>query len=298
VHVGSDYLDVIAVKGREAEVTGAFCGAIREMRGAAWDVLELSDVLEGSRTIETLAKAFPDARFEHELTARYRCPFQPLETGQSFDDFLKSTARRDNYLRRARWLAKQPGFAMEKTTAPNGLVRPMAEFFRLHDLRWAADGGSQGIRGPSVEAFHRDATQYLAERGWLRLYTLRIEDQALASVYGIAHRNSFIFYQSGYDPHWASKSVGLVLLGETFRDAIESRVTEYDFLRGTEPYKADWVKQERRTVRLRIWPKGSRGAWMSLHERTGRGLRSAAKAVLPQPVVEQVRRWRRQMTAP
>ncbi len=54
--------------------------------------------------------------------------------------------------------------------------------------------------------------------------------------------------------------MGLVLIGETFRDAFDMGMREYDFLRGEEPYKADWASQERRLANVRIHRKGSKGA--------------------------------------
>jgi CelD/BcsL family acetyltransferase involved in cellulose biosynthesis len=164
-------------------------------------------------------------------------------------------------------------------------------------MRWASDGGSQGIKGKGVEAFHRDATQLLAERGRLRMYTMKVGGQAVASVYGILHRDSFIYFQSGYDPAWRNRSVGLVLVGETFRDAIEAGLTEYDFLRGTESYKSDWTTHQRRTVSVRVLSPHGGGEWLVRREEAMKQVRDVAKRVLPDDMVERVRRWRRKLAA-
>ncbi len=289
-HVGSDYLDVVARAGEEEPVATAFAQAIRRARGQ-WDVLDLVDVEQGSPTLRAFREVFAEG-YALEVRDRHTCPYEPLREGVTFEAFLETTRRAENFLRREKWLKRQPGYRLEVTTSPDSLARPLAELFRLHRMRWAADGGSQGIRGPAVEAFHRDATRYLAERGWLRLYVLRLGEQPLASVYGIVHRGKFIYYQSGYDPAWRPRSVGLVLVGETFRDAIESGLGEYDFLRGTEAYKGDWVTCERKTLALRIWPKGGKGAWLSRAEEASRAVRNVAKRVLPSAVVTAVRRRR------
>jgi CelD/BcsL family acetyltransferase involved in cellulose biosynthesis len=137
----------------------------------------------------------------------------------------------------------------------------------------------------------------LAEQGKLRLYTMRIGSQAVASVYGIVHGGEFIYFQAGYDPDWRTHSVGLVLVGETFKDAIEAGLRGYDFLRGTEAYKSDWVTQQRRTVALRIHERRGRGAWLGRSERAGKRVRDAAKAVLPTRLIELIRRVRRRRRA-
>ena len=115
-----------------------------------------------------------------ERSERYVCPYEPFQAGEDFETFLKRTARRDNYLRRRKWLEKQEGYRIERSVKPAELARPMAEFFRLHALRWEGDGGSQGIKGPGVESFHREAVELLAERGVLRLYTMWLGETAVA----------------------------------------------------------------------------------------------------------------------
>ena len=157
-------------------------------------------------------------------------------------------------------------------------------------MRWAEDGGSQGIRGTAVEAFHRDATEYLAERGKLRLYTMYVEGIAVASVYGLVHRDGFVYYQSGRDPQWQSKSVGMVLVGETFRESLDAGLGEYDFLRGVEPYKGDWVTQERRTVGVRIYRRDGLGAWLTRGERAAGVAKRILKRALPSRMVDALRR--------
>ncbi|MFL5319440.1 MAG: GNAT family N-acetyltransferase, partial [Myxococcaceae bacterium] len=215
-HVGSDYLDVVARRGHEEDVARAFAVYLRDTV-TGWDVIDLVDFENGSTTVKVFSEVF-GADFQVRVSDRYLCPCEHFKPGENFDQFLRRTARRDNYLRRKKWLEKQEGYRIEKTTVPADLARPMTEFFRLHSARWMGDGGSQGIKGPSVEAFHRDATHLFAEQGKLRLYTMWVGGKAVASVYGIIDRGVFSYFQSGYDPEWRNKSVGLVLVGETFRD--------------------------------------------------------------------------------
>jgi CelD/BcsL family acetyltransferase involved in cellulose biosynthesis len=295
-HVGSDYLDVVAKKGLEEPVARAFAARLRE-ESNAWDVLDLLDFDACSPTIKVLLEAFDQGGYDLRAQERFLCPHEIFTEGEPFDAFLKRTGRRDNYLRRRKWLEKQPGYQIEKTTEPGALARPMADFLRLHRMRWAGDGGSQGIKGPSVEAFHRDATQLLAEEGKLRFYTLRLGEQALASVYGMVDRGKFLYFQSGYDPEWRNKSVGLVLVGETFKDSIEAGLAEYDFLRGTESYKSDWTTKLRRTVALRVSRSTPAGRWLTRQEELAKRLRDLVKKALPQPLVEKVRRYRRKLAA-
>ncbi|MFY1829772.1 GNAT family N-acetyltransferase [Myxococcus fulvus] len=293
-HVGSDYLDVVARRGLERDVAEAFARMLVALR-EEWDVLDLTDLAEDSVTVDVLREVFQG--HDVRLAERYVCPYDVLDPREPFDAFLKRTGRRDNYLRRRKWLEKQEGYRIERTEAPGELAGPMTDFFRLHSARWAEDGGSQGIKGTGVESFHRDATQWLAERGRLWLYTMKVGGKAVASVYGIVHGNRFVYFQSGYDPEWRNRSVGLVLVGESFKDALAAGLTEYDFLRGTETYKSDWVSKQRRTVSVRVHSGTKAGQWYSRAEELARKARNAAKQVLPGTWVEKVRRLRRRRAA-
>jgi CelD/BcsL family acetyltransferase involved in cellulose biosynthesis len=277
--VGSDYLDVISRRGEEHAV-GALFGTWLLENGREWDVLELQDVEVGSEAIHSLVSALPP-EWSRWRWPRFTCPMRSFAPGEAFDTFLWRTARRDNFLRRRKWWGKQLGFALRITTEPGALAGPLSSFFELHERRWASEGGSQGIRGPKVEAFHRDATWLLAQEGRLRLSTLELDGHAVAAVYGIVDRGTFHYYQGGYAPEWAGKSVGLVLVGETFRDALSLGCSRYDFLRGTEPYKGDWVDDERHTEAWRVLSPGMAGRLFHASWSAQRAARQWVKAVLP-----------------
>jgi len=295
-HVGSDFLDVLA-RPADAAAVARVVGLHLRDTVAGWDVLDLPDLEQGSGTPGRLREALGEADFSWEQTPRFTCPWTPLEPQGDFDGFLAKTARRDNFRRRLRWFERQPGFRVEVTREPDGLEPAASAFFMLHRMRWAADGGSQGIRGAGVEAFHREVMARMARRGWLRLSTLWLDDTPLASVYGIAQGGSFVFYQSGYDPSWKARSPGLVLLGLTFRDAFAEGLKTYEFLRGTETYKADWARQTRQTLSLRVIHRHGPGAWLSRSEATSARFRAHARRLLPGAVVEAVRRRRRRASA-
>ncbi|MGA9522814.1 MAG: GNAT family N-acetyltransferase, partial [Myxococcaceae bacterium] len=277
--VGSDYLDVIAARGCEVPVARAMATALRDGSGG-WDVMDLLDLHEGSTTPSLFREVFRD--FNVRTRVRMTCPWERFEPGETFEAFLRRTRRRDNFLRRKKWLEKQPGYRLEVSTRPEALARPLAEFFRLHALRWDLEGGSSGITGPEVEAFHRDATWALAESGKLRLYTMWIGEKAVASVYGIVHGDTFSYYQAGYDPEWRDKSVGLVLVGATFEDAMGGGLREYDFLRGTETYKSDWVSKTRSTIGVRVFASTGAGAWLDAVEQGARDVKGVLERVLPE----------------
>jgi CelD/BcsL family acetyltransferase involved in cellulose biosynthesis len=257
-HVSSDYLDAIIEPGWNRPVNQAFAAALLARR-SEWDLLELRDMDQQSNTPHELLDALGDG-FEMYSDAGLICPVQDFDPETKADDFMRQTSRFQNYTRRRKWLERQSGFRIELCRDERELHQALDNFFRLHHMRWHEDGGSSGITGARIEAFHREAMTRLMTTDQLRLYTLWVDGLAVASVYAMIHGGTFYYYQAGMDPAWRSHSVGLVLIGETFVDAIRSGLTRYDFLRGEEAYKFDWVGGSRRLVSRRLYAHRGSGA--------------------------------------
>src|SRR5205814_6753958 len=146
--------------------------------------------------------------------------------------YLQGHGRRENLRRREKWLYRQPGVSIACGRTQDEAAKATDESLLLHRTRWSVEGGSDGLVDERHDAFHRDAAQRLAQAGMLRMYTLYAARRPVASVYGVVHGPQFNYYQSGYAPNWACKSVGLGLLARTVQDAFGEGLKEFDFLRG------------------------------------------------------------------
>ncbi|HTO98662.1 MAG TPA: GNAT family N-acetyltransferase [Myxococcales bacterium] len=291
---GCDYLDVLAEPGREREVLERCLAKLLEL---PWDLCDLDGLWREGFTALQLAARFSPTGDEvaREGRIRFVCPHIPLSG--TWEQYLEGLGRRENLRRREKWLFRQPGVSLDCARAPEESVPAMEDFLALHRARWAVEGGSDGLSGPRHEAFHREASQELARAGMLRLYTLRAARRPVASVYGVVHGGKFNYYQSGYDPNWASRSVGLVLLARTVQDAFAGGYKEFDFLRGNEGYKGEWSRGERWTVRLRLW-RGRRARAARAASGASLLLREAVKAALPGQAMAAARKLRRVLGRP
>ncbi len=289
---GADGLDVLSRTGEGAAVREALARAVAEA-SPDWDVLDLEDLPCGSPTVAVLRRAVAARGATSTVERGFVCP--GFAVRGTFAAHLAKVPRRETYGRRVRWLARQPGFRIEVAAAPADAPAALEELLRLHRLRWAAEGGSAGIPPGPVEAFHREVAPLLAARGWLRLYVLHAGGAAIAAVYGIEVGRRFYYYQSGYDPAWAPRSPGLVLVGRTVEDAYARGLADYDFLRGSEPYKLEWAWDRRETLTIRIHAPSLRAGTDALARGAWRGARGAARAVTPRRAWEALRRVRRDL---
>jgi CelD/BcsL family acetyltransferase involved in cellulose biosynthesis len=293
---GCDYLDVLAEPGREREVLEHCLAKLMEL---PWDVCDLDGLWRESFTALQLAQKFPPGRGAQGMIrdgrVRYVCPHIALSG--TWEQYQESLGRRENLRRREKWLYRQPGVSVSCARAPEEAVKATDQFLALHGARWAVEGGSDGLTDARHEAFHREAAQRLARAGMLRMYTLHAARRPVASVYGVVHGGKFNYYQSGYDPNWACKSVGLVLLARTVQDAFGEGLREFDFLRGNEGYKGEWSRGERWTIQVRLW-RGRRGRAARAALGASVFTREVVKAALPRGATEALRKARRIFRAP
>lgn len=289
---GADYLDVLAPAGREHEVGARLFEHLATEGG--FDVLDLDGLAADSPSLPLLVHRFAPA-WAFRLEPRHVCPTVALPP--DFSRLVKATRRGENFRRRLRQLREGPGFERRVIADPGRAPAALDRFFALHDARWSGEGGSDAMGRPAVRAFHRELVPRLAEAGRLRFEELWSEGGLRASIYGIAVGERYHFYQSGYDPAWASRSVGLVALGLSLEAAIADGFRVYDFLRGTETYKFDWANGARHTVAVRIAARGLPAALSRSREEAERTARAAARHLLPAEAVLRLRRLRRRREA-
>src|SRR5262249_53352166 len=147
--VGSDYCGVTCRAGDEPRLARAFAAFLSSQ---PFDELCLDGMLRGDPLLCALEGVIPAPRAEVDF--RYRCPNIAIDG--DFDAYLAALPEGagQQFKRRLRWLQKQPGFAIDRVTAPDEVVRGFDTLFLLHHKRWAVEGGSEAINSPVVEAFH------------------------------------------------------------------------------------------------------------------------------------------------
>ncbi len=158
-----------------------------------------------------------------------------LDIRGTWEEYLSSLSKnlRQQIRRRERSLARSHAVRFRLTTAPDSLQDDLDVLFRLHRLRWGSASGKLQSR----RSFHRGFARVALERGWLRLWTLELDDRAVAVWYGIRFAGLDTYYQSARDPSLERESIGLVLLAHSIREAHNDGSSEYRFGRGGEAYK-------------------------------------------------------------
>ena len=276
--VGSDYLDVIVRRGVEERTVRT----LAEYLAARKRMLDLSQFNKGSVAIApALARRLRERGWKSREALFQICPFIDLSE-HSWASYLATLdwEHRHNFKRRLRQITKQFAVGFDSVVSEAQRREALDALLNLHDMRWRERGGSNAFHTPGLRAFHEEMSRLALQRGWLRLFLLRLDGQPTGSLYGFLYDRRFYFYQQGFDPRYEKYSIGLLMTGLTIQRAIEERAKEYDFLRGDERFKFHWAVAARPLGRLELYPPGARGS-LSHHAMRLRGaVRSASRRLL------------------
>jgi CelD/BcsL family acetyltransferase involved in cellulose biosynthesis len=254
--IGSDYLDVIIAKEYEPEVMRMFSEYLSR-RGM---MLQFSQLRVGSSRVSLLADHLAQNNWIVSHFKQNVCPYIDLR-GHTWESYLGTVGPtlRKNVNRYLRNLPKDFDMRLLCAQSKSEAQPALDETVMLHRKRWEAAGKSEAFQSAAVLAFHREFVDLAAERGWLRLLVLYLDDKAAAALYGLLYKSTFYFYQSGFDPDYGRHSVGAATMALAIKTAIEQGAAEYDFLHGDEEYKLHWTDRTRDLGRLELYPPHTRG---------------------------------------
>ena len=275
--VGSDYLDLIIRPDQECEALQVLAAYLEEHSL----VLDFRRVDAGSRRITGLLDLLREDGWDTQQEVTDVCPYIPLK-GHDWKSYIATVSRshRANVNRRIRRLGevfKQVEF--KQATTEEERRECFTQFLRLHQLRWSGKERSNAFTGEGTLAFHAEFSQLALERGWLRLFVLRLDGAPAAATYSFRYGDRFYYYQAGLDPTLAEHSVGLATLGLAVQSALKEGVSIYDMLHGNQTYKTLWTESNRPLSRIYCYPPNAGGVLY----RQAQGLRNSLMRVLRRP---------------
>ena len=246
-----DHLDVLA---EPAADVGALAPVLSEI---PWQLLILSNLAPNAATARRLCESIAGHGYALRRQALWGCPY--LELCDDWDRYLGTLTRtrRQTLRRKERNLRRHHAMAIVDYDGDR-LDEGWSRLVTLHERRWERGGGG-AFQDPSVRRLHRRFAGELAARQQLWLTTLDLDGEPAAAWYGFTFHDTVYFYQSGRDPRWDRKSVGLVLMEAMIRRAVEGGYRRFDFLRGDDVYKRQWTKTRQMTEEITVFRPGWRG---------------------------------------
>jgi len=230
----ADYLDIIAKSGYEEDIcknTVDFWKSTED----EWDFIDLHCLKESSITLNILKQLLNENGYYAEVSVEDVCPRVSLPP--SWGEYLESLNKKDRHeLRRKirkieRVSQSGNGYSIEDS---NSVMEGIEQFLLLHRRSGVQ---KERFMNKGMGVFFQDIANILSPENWLKLSFLHMDRTCMASSMCFDYQNKVYLYNSGYDPEYSYLSPGIVLVAHLIREAIESGRSEFDFLRGKEPYK-------------------------------------------------------------
>lgn len=240
--------------------SGDWDGLARDERSRAelWDALTalgvgrihlqgLPEQTEGTHALcDSLAKA-------GYSVVRVPGPFCPwLELPATWEELIGgvSGSLRSQVKRRRQGLQKAGSLEFRTVSGGESFDADLETFLELEASGWKAKTGTSILSNPSTERLYREFARDASEKGWMRLYLLELDGEAIAADYGCAFAGRGVFIKTGFDEAFSRLSPGLVLRAEVLRSSIEEGLQHYDFLGEADTYKTRWTPQVHPRVRI------------------------------------------------
>jgi hypothetical protein len=243
----TDYTGLIMADQREQCLYEFFIQLYSEKN---WDLMYFSDLPQTSPTLILIKNAINIPKFEIEKGAI--CPF--IEIPTSKEELLASLNKKlEKKLRKSLTkLEREHGRVELKNYYEIGsLEQTIQILINLHQKRWT----TRGISGRFVNNKSRNITlqtaKYFAEKDWLRLYFLTINDKPVAVELNLEYKGKMYCHLKGFDINYYKYRVGSLLTLKVLEKCIEKGITEYDLMQGEDSYKFEWTNKFRQNINLK-----------------------------------------------
>ncbi len=247
----SDYLDVIVETGWESAVFQSFMDWLYSDEAPDWDVVDLCNLPQDSRTyveLPPIAKA-ADASvtvLREDVAPQFELPFR-------FETYLEETVdkkQRHEIRRKMRRAEREATVGFHMVSPIDNLVAEMDDFVALQQ---ASKEDKAEFMTVEMRRFFNAMAQRMMDKGWLKLSFLTLNGEKAAALLAFEYNRRYLLYNSGYDPDaYSQLSPGWVQLGYVIQYAIVSGCTLFDFMQGDEAYKYRFGSQDYDVMRVLI----------------------------------------------
>jgi len=208
--------------------------ACREIRRLVrpFDLLRMTKLPDGRLPIESLLAAPRRTSMDTNAYATVlTAPFEQWRINALGRSYQKELAKKWRQLEKRGVLAFS---CCDDGASTLAAIEVMKKF---RGPRFQAQGDGDLLQRSEYFDFYSD----VASRGlgsFVRLYTMKMDDELIAAVLGLYHRNSFLVIMSAFDiDGYRSQSIGALMFERVARDCIERGDQTLDFTIGDEPYK-------------------------------------------------------------
>jgi CelD/BcsL family acetyltransferase involved in cellulose biosynthesis len=286
----SDNLDLIARPGREEACIQALLHDLQS-RSELWDVCEFHTLPPDSPAARELIRALKRLGWALFTDSTPGYVVALPETWEAYLQQISPSMQR--HLRKdVRRLERNHQTRYHQCAEESEIDARLEDLFRLHQTRWKQLGESGAFASEARRRFYAEISRLFLARGWLEFWWMDVDGPTAAAEFQFRYRDTVYDLQGGFDPTFWGSSVGYALRAHVLGQCIRTGVRGYDFLGGTQPYKARWGGQLRNYVNLQFArPRSYGGIYLRAIHGAARG-KEWMRSHLPRRVGDILRRLR------
>jgi CelD/BcsL family acetyltransferase involved in cellulose biosynthesis len=241
-----DYHDFIVPAGREAAFHAALWDQLERME---WRTVELTSLRQDSPTLQHLPALAKARGHSVEVAEEDMSPVAALPP--TWEEYVAGLPKKHRHelRRKLRKLEAAGEVRQYVLDTPEEVGENIGDFFRLH--RASSPDKAEFMTGRRERFFRRIGAEFSA-RGQFRLELMELGGTVVASCINFDYLDSYLLYNSGYDPAYSNLSVGILNKALSIKEAIGAGKRFFDFLRGTERYKYNLGAEDRAVYRLTV----------------------------------------------
>lgn len=233
-----DYMDIILDRDEETLIATEFIRFLKNLR-QCWDVMALDNLRHDSILLADVG-----LWKSHRLAVQqsHCCPYVAMKG--TFDEYCqdrKAYLSRFSLKKKLRILRQSKQVTHAIIDNEDSLARGLEGLFTLHEKRVSSRHIHSTFLTRDARNFHSLLSRRFLSQKILNLQLLYNGDIPISASYAFNYKNKVSVYQTGFDPQWAKWSVGGVLTFLSLEKAFLQGFTEFDLLRGSEPYKSFWA---------------------------------------------------------
>lgn len=254
--VCTDFMKIVCHQGLVEPVTELMVSAMTSpefhSRYARIDLVEFEGFVSGERSVERMIERLATANWHREQRTLENTWRVDLTGGwEGLRANVKKSIRRK--INKAQNRFKDPEFRFETLADWSDIESVWPKFVILHQKRRNELGQPGCFADHRFENFLLEATHALADGGLAKMSVVWFQDRMLSAVLCFELDDGLGMYQSGTETELSHLEPGHLANAWTLRYAIDHGYRWFDYLRGDEPYKAQWGAVPTAVQRVRLW---------------------------------------------
>ena len=223
-----------------------------------WDIIDLQSIPEEDETFQLLDNALKKSRLKNkEYFCFGNCYLDRIS--YSSDTYFKHRSRNfRRAIQKSFGKAQRAGeLEFKMITSSTDIDKYMKIYFEVYSKSWK----KQERFGPN---FYMDWTKRAAQKGWLRLGLVFLDNVPIAAGFAIVCDGFAYFEKTAYDEQYKNLGAGTIWYAEMIKYLIDiDKVSVIDLLREDYGYKKSWTPQRRERKGVLIFNNNLKGNYLS-----------------------------------